>query len=280
MSKMYSLRKQAEVICRKILNLGDDYPLMLGQIRFDSNNRMVKEGLVALDHELADKFVKTTQIVNGPGSQGTHTQRTDEFTDNEVAIVEDAILDLYALLFTNFFIDIDININMSPTILSAFSFLPPVIRYKVWKQLYERDNANIVIADKLCLAIIKTFDKNEAYKWLHDNKKQIIGIPYPTDEEIQEYFSKHLIEVSPGEWGVKVSLNFPEYTNMYDLLKDKVDNTNTGINEAGKMYKDFEEALYYYNRLKQVLNDDISKKEKKFIDLTDFVFIGRKAKEK
>jgi hypothetical protein len=35
---------------------------------------------------------------------------------------------------------------------------------------------------------------------------------------------------------------------MYDLLIDKVDNSATSVNEAGKMYSDFEEALIYYRR--------------------------------
>ena len=280
MSKMYALRKQAEVICRKILDLGDDYAIMLGQIRFGSKNTKVKESLDSLDVDLAKELIKVTQIVNGPGSQGTHTQRTEEFSDNEVAIVEEGILDLYALLFVKFFIDIDININMSATILRTFSFLPPIIRYKVWEKLYERNSSNIVIADRLCLAIIKAFDKNEAYKWLNDNRDKILGIPYPSEEEIQEYLWKHSVEVAPGDVRAVVTLNFPKYTNMYDLLIDKVDNSATSLNEAGKMYSDFEEALIYYRSHRQEIDDGVSEDEKRFIDLTDFVFIGRKTKGK
>jgi hypothetical protein len=77
---------------------------------------------------------------------------------------------------------------------------------------------------------------------------EVSNIPYPSEEEIQEYLWKHSVEVAPGDVRAVVTLNFPKYTNMYDLLIDKVDNSATSLNEAGKMYSDFEEALIYYRR--------------------------------
>ncbi len=75
--------------------------------------------------------------------------------------------------------------------------------------------------------------------------------------------------------------NYPlEKANKKFFGLYKVDNSATSLNEAGKMYSDFEEALIYYRSHGQEIDDGVSEDEKRFIDLTDFVFIGRKTKGK
>jgi len=277
MGKMALLRKHAEVLVRKILNIGDSIKLMLGQVRTNSNNSTVKDRISNLDNDLSSKLIEIVSKINPLGNAGTHTQHTDEFTDEEVANVEDAILELYALMFIKYFLDIDVNIFSTPQVLRTFSFLPPIIRFKTWNYLFEKDKNNIMVVDKLCLSIIKTFNKEKAYNWLNDNEEMIKAIPYPTKQEIQRYNIINATEISPGEYVALVSLNFDKYTNMYDLLYDKINDSRTSVNESGKMYKNFEEAIeHYQNNISMMLND--SKEMETLFSLMEFVFMGRKSK--
>ncbi len=223
-------------------------------------------------------MIKIIGKINPLGRDSTHTQHTKEFSNEEVGSVEDAILDLYALIFIKYFLDIQVSIYSPPQVLKMFSLLPPIIRYKTWKYLFEKDKKNIQVADKLCLSIIKLFNKEIAYKWLDDNSETIKAIPYPTKYEIEKYDRINSIEISPGIYQAFVSLNFDEYNNMYDLLYAKISDPRTSINESGKMYKSFEEAIEHYNNYKRNMIRDNSKEMMTFYSLMDFVYLGRKAK--
>lgn len=278
MGKLAGLRKHAEVMVRKILDIGNSKSLMLGQVKKKSSNAAVNSGMNSLGNELSDRLIEIIGKINPLGRDSTHTQHTEEFSNEEVESVEDAILDLYALIFIKYFLDIQVSIYSPPQVLKMFSLLPPIIRYKTWKYLFEKDKKNIQVADKLCLSIIKLFDKEIAYKWLDDNSETIKAIPYPTKYEIEKYDRINSIEISPGIYQAFVSLNFDEYNNMYDLLYAKISDPRTSINESGKMYKSFEEAIEHYNNYKRDMIRDNSKEMMTFYSLMDFVYLGRKAK--
>ena len=276
MGKLAGLRKHAEVMVRKILDIGNSKSLMLGQVKKKSSNAAVNSGMNNLGNELSDRLIEIIGKINPLGRDSTHTQHTEEFSNEEVESVEDAILDLYALIFIKYFLDIQVSIYSPPQVLKMFSLLPPIIRYKTWKYLFEKDKKNIQVADKLCLSIIKLFNKEIAYKWLDDNSETIKAIPYPTKYEIEKYDRINSIEISPGIYQAFVSLNFDEYNNMYDLLYAKISDPRTSINESGKMYKSFEEAIEHYNNYKRDMIRDNSKEMMTFYSLMDFVYLGRK----
>ena len=276
--KLGCLRQQAEVLVRKILDIGSSKMLMLGQVRRNSNNSAVKDGMDNLGDELSDRLIEIVNRIIPLGNGGTHTQHTDEFSQEEVESVEDAILDLYALIFIKFFMDIHVNLYSSKEVLWLFSLLPPVIRYKTWSYLFEKDNNNIQVVDKLCLSIIKFFDKEKACEWLENNAGRIKAIPYPTKEEIEKYDRMHMVEVAPGKYDVRVTLNFDAYDNMYDLLQSKIDAPGTSINEAGKLYKSFEEAIGHYKKCKNEVMQNCSEEMVTLCSLMDFVYLGRKSK--
>lgn len=278
MGKLAGLRKHAEVMVRKILDIGSSKQLMLGQVKKNSNNPAVNNGMNDLGSELSERLIEIVRKINPLGRDGTHTQHTDEFSDEEVESVEDAILDLYALIFVKYFLDIQVSIYSTPQVLRMFSFLPPIIRYKTWNYLFEKDKYNIQIVDKLCLSIIKLFDKEIAYKWLKDNSETIKAIPYPTKHEIEKYNRIHSVEVLPGVYQAFVSLDFDKYNNMYDLLYAKISDPRTSINEAGKMYKSFEEAIEHYNSYKRSMIQNNSEEITTLYSLMDFVYLGRKTK--
>ena len=272
--KLAGLRNHAEVLVRKILNLGNNQKLMLGQIRIDSDNRAVVKSLNNLGEELREELIRIINNINVLGREGAHTQHIDEFSNEEVEGVEDAILELYALMFIRHFQKIKISVYSDPPVLRLFSLLPPVIRYKTWNYLFQRDKNNILIVDKLCLSIIKLYDKKTAYEWLGDNREIIKAIPYPKADDVEHYDRIHAIEIHPGKNVAIVSLDFDNYDNMYDLLYAKICDNRTSNNESGKMYKNFEEAKeYYIEEVKKY--SDISDKD--FLDLMEFAYIGRKS---
>lgn len=279
MGKLAGLRQYAEVLVRKILDIGSNYELMLGQVRRNSRNSAVRSGMESLGEELSDSLIEILNRIKPLGNDGSHTQRTEEFSKEEVESVEDAILDLYALIFIKYFMDIQVNLYSSPEVLRLFSLLPPVIRYKTWRYLFEKDKNNIQVVDKLCLAIIKRYDKEMAYKWLEDNAETIEAIPYPGREEIDKYDNMHIVEVLPGTYVAKITLNFDEYDNMYDLLLSKINDPRTSVNESGKMYKSFEEAVKHYkNYKKENITSNSSEEMSALCSLMDFVYLGRVAK--
>ena len=264
-----------EVLVRKILDIGNGQKLMLGQIRKNSDNKAVMRAMNNLGGELGEEIIKITNNINSFGRDGTHTQHTEEFSSEEVEGVEDAILDLYALMFIRYFQNIRISLYSEPQVLRVFSLLPTVIRYKTWNYLFKKDGNNIQVVNKLCLSIIKLFDKKTAYNWLEENSEIIKAIPYPNANEIEKYNKINSFKIAPGMYQAFVSLEFDQYENIYDLLYAKISDRRTSINESGKMYKNFEEAIEHYNR--EIKN--YSKTLEKNYDLMDFVYIGRKSAE-
>jgi hypothetical protein len=277
MGKMAGLRKHAELMVRKFLNIGSDTMLTLGEVKKNSHNPTVNERIRNLEGELSSKLIGIVNRITPLGNAGTHTRRTESFSDEEVEGVEDALLELYALIFIRYFMDIQISIYTPYLALDAFSFLPPIIRYKTWVYLYEKDRNNIQVVNKLCLSIIKTFSKETAYEWLGDNREVISVIPYPTDSEIIKYIQTGGCEIEPGLY--QVSLDFIKYDNMYDLLYDKIEDERTSINESGKMYNSFESAINYYNDYKSLNIQNNSEEVTTLHYLVDFVFLGRKSEE-
>lgn len=58
MGKIAGLRKHAEVLVRKILDIGSDKKLMLGQVKKKSNNPAVNNGLENLGDELSCRLIE------------------------------------------------------------------------------------------------------------------------------------------------------------------------------------------------------------------------------
>lgn len=117
-------------------------------------------------------------------------------------------------MFIRHFQKIKISIYSNPPVLRLFSLLPPVIRYKTWNYLFQRDKNNIQIVNKLCLSIIKLYDKKTACEWLEDNSEIIKSIPYPNADDVEHYDRIHAIEIHPGKYVATVSLDFNNYDSM------------------------------------------------------------------
>lgn len=271
---MATIRQYAEVIVRKILDIGSDTPLTLGQVM---SKEIFLDRIKRLEEKLGNKLRACIEKMRLAGNDGTHTQHTEAFTDTQVAELEDALLDLYSILFLKFFTSVKIDLCFNPHVLSLFSLLPPVVRQKTWQYLYEVDSNNIIVADKLCLSIIKTHGKDSAFAWIEENRAQLKSIPYPTEAEKYSYLVSHRSLHDPSL--STITLNFDGYDNIYDLLKHKTENRSTSINESGKLYGNFEEAISYYQEQKDLYcsyglfngNEELNE----INSLVQFAYIGR-----
>ena len=261
--KIKGIRQFSEVIVRKILNIGSDTHFTLGKAEH-------MEQFKKLSDDRKVYLKASIEKIRPLGNDGTHTQHTEEFSDAELNQVKDGLFDLYAYLFIDYFLKYPIELLSPQGVLPDFSLLPPIIRFKTLKYFYDKD-ANLQIANRYCLSIIKTYGKKQALEWLELEKSKLLSMPYPTNEEIREYYIKTGLKVSPNK--ILVNLQLENYNNVYDLLIDKMEDDRTSMNESGKMYSQFEEAKKYYikNRSKnsnKELND--------LHEIMDFVYLGRK----
>ncbi|KXU03342.1 hypothetical protein [Streptococcus oralis] len=261
--KIKGIRQFSEVIVRKILNIGSDTHFTLGKAEHMEQFKKLSE-----DRKV---YLKASiEKIRPLGNDGTHTQHTEEFSDAELNQVKDGLFDLYAYLFIDYFLKYPIELLSPQGVLYDFSLLPPIIRFKTLKYFYDKD-ANLQIANRYCLSIIKTYGKKQALEWLKLEKSKLLSIPYPTNEEIREYYIETGLKVSTNK--ILVNLQLGNYNNVYDLLIDKIEDDRTSMNESGKMYSQFEEAKKHYikNRSKnsnKELND--------LHEIMDFVYLGRK----
>lgn len=261
--KIKGIRQFSEVIVRKILNIGSDTHFTLGKAEH-------MEQFKKLSDDRKVYLKASIEKIRPLGNDGTHTQHTEEFSDAELNQVKDGLFDLYAYLFIDYFLKYPIELLSPQGVLPDFSLLPPIIRFKTLKYFYDKD-ANLQIANRYCLSIIKTYGKKQALEWLELEKSKLLSMPYPTNEEIREYYIKTGLKVSPNK--ILVNLQLENYNNVYDLLIDKIEDDRTSMNESGKMYSQFEEAKKYYikNRSKnsnKELND--------LHEIMYFVYLGRK----
>ena len=236
--KISGIRQFSEILVRKIINVGSDRKLMLGTIQRD-----FRDELDRLQENRKEDLLKIIERIRPLGNEGTHTQHTEEFSNNELNQVKDGLFDLYAYLFIDYFLKYPMNLLSPSQVMREFSLLPPIIRYKTLKYLYDSE-ANLQIANRYCLSIIKTFNKSTALNWLENEKSKLLQLHYPNQEEAEEYYVKRGVPVSATQFTVSIQLW--KLDNVYDLLLDKISDSRTDKNESGKLYSNFEQAKKYY----------------------------------
>ncbi|MBT9100466.1 DUF4145 domain-containing protein [Methylovulum psychrotolerans] len=251
-----TIRQYSEVIVRKILNLSENEFVTLGKkeivnkIKIQSNNNLLL--LNALDK------------IKGIGNDCTHTQKTEKISKQDMQDTIDNLYDLYAYLFIYHFEKHKFGSNNE--IISAFSILPPIIRYITLKYLYDNDCNNLDIIDKLSLATLKAFDKNKAQEWLDERKDKLLNMPSVTKVgalNLQNKYGKEKADIV-----VKNALN------MYDLCSDKIKSVASVINEKGNLYDSFESAIALYQNKGIVTGSTADVIE--FNSLMEFVYLGRR----
>lgn len=154
-------------------------------------------------------------------------------------------------------------------VLNSFSMLPPIIRYKVLLFLHKKYPKNISIIDKLVLAIVKTFNVDEATAWVEGKKQDLIKLDTVTENAFNEISENKGIEIAKFIKNIS-----PD--NMYILCKSKISEVGELINSNGALYLDFESALPYYEKNGILTGNDPQTTE--FNDIMNFLYMGRKEK--
>lgn len=235
--KIARLRTYAEIIVRKMLNIPIKEKMTICGPKVITKIK----GMPYYDER---KIVFDT--INEFGSARTHTEREAEETEDKFEIVSkdnfdqmnDSLLDLMAFIFIDYFNKY--NFGSNPEVLYSFSLLPPVLRYKVLIFLYEHESCNKNVIDKLALAILKTFGKNEAIMWIQENKV---------------YLQK---------------------ADMYEVCLFKVNKVDS-ILDSKPIYLDFDSARPYYEKYGVLDND--KKENIEFNDIMSFLYMGRTTEE-
>lgn len=257
--KISTLRQYAEIIVRKILDIVPQKEITLGDEEIRKNIRMLP------NYKVVEKAVNK---LKKKGNKTTHTKYRGEVTAEEFNIAIDGLFDLLSYLLISYFEKYKFGTNTS--VMSSFSILPPIIRYKVLIFLYEKYPDNISIIDKLVLAILKACDAETAIKWIEDNKESLL--------QMNAYSEDFNIKIAQQDSGLAEILRYMAPPNMYQLCKDKIEKVGASIRSNGLVYSDFESALPYYRQIGRVQGNTPEVKE--FNDIMDFLYMGRRERER
>jgi hypothetical protein len=254
--KASTIRQYAEVIIRKLLDIPDGQYFTLG------SSKTTKELIARSSND--SLLISSVNKINTVGSKFIHTEVLEAATEQDVQEMVLALFDLYAYLFIDYFRRNPFGSNERIT--SAFSILPPIVRYLTLRSLYSHDNKNVNVIDKLSLAILKAFDEQAALKWLDDRKDQLStlsAISEKAESDAREKFgpaiAKKLVD---------------DALNMFDLCSGRVRTTAKTIEEHGRLYYDFESAIEFYKVAGKVNGESDDVRE--FNSIMEFVYLGRK----
>lgn len=258
--KISTIRQYAEVVIRKLLDLPEREKVTLGE--FDIIKKLK---VVSSNDKLLMTAVRKLQKL---GNKCTHTQSIDPIKNEDVKAAIDALFNLYASLFIIYFKKHEF--GSSNSIVSAFSILPPIIRYIVLNNLYSHDKNNLLVIDKLCLVLLKAFDKDSALEWINDRQEELSStLPY-TPEAIADIEAAHGKECAEA-----VVKNAPD--NMYISCLERLEEVSLILKQQGLLYNNFEQAKSLYLE-KGILESD-TEANREFNDIMAFAYLGRKVEE-
>lgn len=253
-----TIRQYSEVIVRRILNLSNEDFVTLGN----------KNILSAIKEQSQNNplLLSALSIITNIGNKCTHTQSTEGITEEDVNDVINSLFELYSYLLINHFEKYEFGSNME--IVSSFSIIPPIIRYITLKYLNDIYPENIMIIDKLTLAILKAFDKEKAIYWIEQRKETLRNTPSVSKKAEQE------LEVKMGK--DLASFIIAQAPNMYDLCNERIRRVGNMLEQNGKLYDDFEGAidLYYEKGIVQGDATDVLE----FNSIMEFLYLGRKSR--
>lgn len=233
--RISSIRQYSEILIRKILDIKPNEQVTVGNkdivnsLKSKSNNNQL--------------IIAALKKIQKLGNRYTHTQFTGIVSDIDRETAFDALLDISAFLFVDYFSKYEFEKN--PQVMTYFSYLPPELRYKVLNNLYEMDSSNIAIIDKLCLSIIKYKGEYEAYTWLQVHENEFKKIPSYID------------------------------ATFYDTCLDKIKKLSAHFAIHGVMYETFEDAILYFQAHGKIQGNAPEIVE--FNDIMELLYIGRRA---
>lgn len=254
-TKVARIRKYAEILVRRLLKYDPEKPLTLGH----------KNTLNKLDKKQYTEPLLRDSLkqLNSYGSESTHSQKREPASKQEYEEAIQNLFNIYAYLFVDYFKKNRFGSN--PSIVSTFSLLPPIIRSITLQELHAQDPDNLLVINKLLIAIVKAEGILSARKWLEDNRsfliKKVTGVKddlrksivLQHGEEIADIIISQIPDSNMYEDGLKIIESFSDFTPLYT---------------------DFESALSYYKTHGIVSGQ--TKDVEEFNSLLLFVFNGRK----
>lgn len=254
-AKIALIRRYAEIILRRLLGYASNDKLTLG----DSE---VKEDLKKAGY--TEKFFRTNlDKLAGLGNKRTHTQSLEVASKEDFEEELDTLFNLYGYLFYKFFKKYPF--GNTPSVVSSFSILPPIIREIALTLLFNDCPNNVQIIDRLALAKLKAHSFEDAERWLkkHRNEFDKLSIQLPENEQ-EKLINKF------GHSVADIILKEQE-KSIYEVSIERI---NILKNKKDFPYNNFEEAVDYYrkNGVVQGNSDEINE----FNDLMEFVYIGRR----
>ena len=152
-------------------------------------------------------------------------------------------------------------------VMTAFSLLPPIVRYKALEYLFSVESNNIAVADKLILSVMKAQNPDKAEEWAKNHRVSLESLPVVSDQAYKE-----MVEKIGENVAKEYMLSAPK--NMYEVCIGKINNLRGSL-EKGSLYKTFEEAYTYYKK-HGILEDDGTEEVREFNDMMEFLYLGRK----
>ena len=254
--KISTIRTYAEIVVRRILNYPKSKHLTLGQ------NDVKKQ----LKDKNDPRLITAVELINNLGSRYIHTEYIDNSVDSkrELNNVLDSLFYLYSYMLIEFFERYQFGADLQ--IISAFSTLPPIIRYTTLNSLYDKYPNNICVIDKLTLVIIKAFDETKALEWVEERREVLEKI-----SSVAESAIPGIIEKNGQAIAKEIVANAP---NMYRLCIEKINAISKHIAKNGRTYEDFESAIDYYKNFGVVEGN--SPEVTEFNSILEFLYLGRK----
>ena len=273
--KISDERQYAELILRKLLAWDKEKQLTLGDNKVKA---AINATFDPIDPSFTNFVIDAVETIRAPGNRDTHTQHRGVVTEQDLDTVTDAVFDLLASLFIDYFLH-KYKPGSNLEVLSSFSLLPPIIRYKVWKYLYERGaggSTDRTVIDKLVLAILKSQGKDgkdvqggkdAALSWVENHKEELASLKAVSAEAYERAKIKFGSAVAEKEYS--------KVPSMYKVCKDKIEDVSKQIEEnGGLLYPDFETSKKYY-LAKGILKGN-EPEVVDFNDLMEFIYLGRK----
>lgn len=261
-TKLALLRHYLEIIVRKLVDYSSSDAMTLNNNETKTRLNNLQETHSITGNYLRKSIRKASEFLN----KYSHTQHLLKATENDFIKAQELVTKVISGIFLIHFKKNKFGSNLYD--LSAFSILPPMVRFEVLNNLYESEKSNLLI-HKYVLSILKYKNKEEAIKFVNKNceifkKMQTI----PEDGMLPDFLIKGLF------------LNGKPHFNMYDHLIFAIHDVykQRSKNEV-YVYSSFEQALVTYKR---VFSDkdklESFKEAKELKKLIEFIFIGREIK--
>ena len=259
--RITAIRRLTEIFLRRLLLLPVSDEITIGDPEI---RKLLKE-----NGKMTPYLQRTLKKMCRATNPWAHTKKRNKATKEEFDYAVEILFDLFAYLFYDFFQEYKFGSNSA--IVSEFSHLPPIIRLKTLMELYEQNQDDDEIIEKLINAMVKATDTKQTLQWIEDNKKHLISIEREMPEDKKELIIRDLAPLVGIEQANIFVAN--QHVNMYDMGKEDAIRLGKTLDATGRLYTNFEEAVDYYSGEKRLKGEAVD--IQKFNSLMEFVFIGR-----